>query len=485
MDILYTSAFNLADAIKAQTLSSREVLEFFLARIEQFNPTLNAVVALDTERARARADAADQAAKNGESWGPLHGVPLTIKDALNTSGIVTVGGIPECADNIPDSNALSVQRYIDAGAIVFGKTNVPYISADLQSYNDVYGVTNNPWNVERTCGGSSGGAAAAVAAGLTPLELGSDIGGSIRTPSHFNGVYGHKPSFGIVSQRGHLPPGEHNLSGTDLSVVGPIGTCPADLERALDILVAPSPEDAKAYRLELPLARTTDPRKLRVAVWSDDAFCPVDADIKAAIEAAADSLEAAGAQVDRNARPNVDPEKNRQNYAFTLMAAIGAAMPDEVFEMMKEVAASANPADVSMPTLQARGIASSHREWLRQIEKRQHIRAAWAAFFSDYDVLLCPCANVPAFPHDHTPDMGARALQVNGEVRPYFDVLGWAGLTLNALLPVTAAPVGLSRGGLPIGVQVVADYLEDKTALAVAAMLEQHHRAFCPPPGYK
>lgn len=485
MDILYTSTFKLADAIKAQTLSSREILEFFLARIEQFNPTLNAVVALDTERARARADAADQAAKNGENWGPLHGVPLTIKDALNTSGIVTVGGIPECADNIPDGNALSVQRYIDAGAIVFGKTNVPYMSADLQSYNEVYGVTNNPWNVERTCGGSSGGAAAAVAAGLTPLELGSDIGGSIRTPSHFNGVYGHKPSFGIVSQRGHLPPGGHNLSGTDLSVVGPIGTCPADLERALDILVAPSPEDAKAYRLELPPARTTDPRKLRVAVWSDDAFCPVDADIKAAVEAAADSLEAAGAQVDRNARPNVDPEKNRQNYAFTLMAAIGAAMPDEVFEMMKEVAASADAADVSMPTLQARGIASSHREWLRQIEKRQHIRAAWAAFFSDYDVLLCPCANVPAFPHDHTPDMGARTLQVNGEERPYFDVLGWAGLTLNALLPVTASPVGLSRDGLPIGVQVVADYLEDKTALAVAAMLEQHHRAFCPPPGYK
>lgn len=484
MDILFTSAFKLADAIKAQTLSSREVLEFFLARVEQFNPALNAVVQLDTQRARDRADAADQAAQNGEDWGPLHGVPLTIKDALGTSGIVTVGGMPECANNIPKCNAFSVQRYIDAGAIVFGKTNVPYMSADLQSYNEVYGVTNNPWNLERTCGGSSGGAAAAIAAGLTPLELGSDIGGSIRTPSHFNGVYGHKPSYGIVSQRGHLPPGENVLSDTDLSVVGPLGTCPADLERALDILVAPSPEDAKAYQLTLPPARTTDPRKLRVAVWSDDTFCPVDADIKAAIEAAADSLEAAGAKVDRNARPKIDPEQNRQNYAFTLMAAMGAGMPDAVFEMMKEIAAAADPADVSLPTLQARGIASSHREWLHQVEKRQHIRAAWATFFSDYDVLLCPCANVPAFPHDHTPDMAARTLKVNGEERPYFDVLGWAGLTLNALLPVTAAPVGLSRDGLPIGVQVVADYLEDKTALAVAAMLEQHHRAFCPPPGY-
>lgn len=484
MDILYTSAFKLAEAIKAQTLTSREVLEFFLARVDQYNPTLNAVVALDTDRARARADAADEAAQSGQDWGPLHGVPLTIKDALGTEGIVTVGGIPECKNNIPGSNALSVQRYIDAGAIVFGKTNVPFMSSDLQSFNEVYGCTNNPWNLERTCGGSSGGAAAAVAAGLTPLELGSDIGGSIRTPSHFNGVYGHKPSFGIVSQRGHLPPGEHTLSESDLSVVGPIGTNPADLERALDILVAPNPEDARAYRIELPAARTTDPAQLRVAVWSDADFCPVDADIKAAIEAAADSLEAAGAHVDRSARPAVNPDKNQQNYAFTLMAAMGSGMPSQVFEMMKEVAATADPGDVSLATIQARGISSSHREWSRQMEKRAHIRAAWAAFFTDYDVLLCPCAHVPAFAHDHSPDMNARTLQVNGQERPYTDVLSWAGLTLNALLPATAAPVGVSRDGLPIGVQVVADYLEDKTALAVAAMLEQHHRPFCPPPGY-
>ena len=157
MDILYTSAFKLAEAIKAQTLSSREVLEFFLARVEQYNPALNTVVALDTERARARADAADKAAQCGEDWGPLHGVPLTIKDAFSTEGIVTVGGIPECANNVPASNAISVQRYIDAGAIVFGKTNVPYMSSDLQSFNEVYGVTNNPWNLEHSSGGSSGG----------------------------------------------------------------------------------------------------------------------------------------------------------------------------------------------------------------------------------------------------------------------------------------------------------------------------------------
>ena len=484
MDILYKSAFQLADEIKAQTLKSRDVLEFFLGRVESHNPKINAVVAFDIERARERADAADAAAANGEDWGPLHGVPLTIKDALCTEGLVTVGGIPECRENIPKTNAIGVQRYVDAGAIVFGKTNVPYMSSDLQSYNEIYGTTNNPWDVERTCGGSSGGAAAAVAAGLTPLELGSDIGGSIRTPSHFNGVFGHKPSYGIVSQRGHLPPGETTISETDLSVVGPIGTNPDDLEKALDLLVGPNPEYAKAYRIELPPARTTDASQLRVAVWSDDEACPVDAEIKAAIESAADALEAAGARVDRSARPNLDPENNRVNYGLTLASAIGSGMPEEIYQMMKELSEASDPADNGFATLQARGIALPHRSWVRQIEKREHIRAAWAEFFQDYDVLLCPCVHVTAFPHDHEPDFNVRSLTVNGEERPYWDILFWAGLTLNALLPVTATPVGLSSEGLPIGMQVVADYLEDKTALAVAKMLEQHHRAFSPPPGY-
>ncbi len=481
-DILYRPAFDLATDIKAGKLSSVAILEFFLDRVENINPALNAVVALDPERARARAAEADAAAERGEDWGPLHGVPLTIKDALCTEGLVTVGGIPECRDNIPASNAVAVQRYLDAGAIVFGKTNVPFMSSDLQSFNEVYGTTNNPWNQERTCGGSSGGAAAAVAAGLTPLELGSDIGGSIRTPSHFNGVFGHKPSFGIISQRGHLPPGEHVLSESDLSVVGPIASNVSDLERAMDVLVAPNPEDARAYSIKLPPARTTEVSTLRVAVWADDEFCPVDRDIRSAIEAAADSLAAAGASINHSARPAVDPASNQVNYAIMLMAAMGGGMPDAVYNMMKELADTSDPADLSMPVLQARGIAASHREWTRQMEKREHIRRAWSEFFQQYDVLLCPCAFTTAFPHDHNPDMHARRLTINGDERPYLDVLGWAGLTLNALLPVTAVPIGTSSEGLPIGVQVAADYLEDRTALAAAKMLEVHHRGFQAPP---
>lgn len=484
MDLLYRSAFKIAEDIKEKRVTAREVLEFFLERVARHNSALNCVIALDEERARARADKADAALARGEDWGPLHGVPLTIKDALSTKGLVTVGGIPDCRDNVPTENALAVQSYIDAGAIIFGKTNVPFMSSDLQTFNEVYGTTNNPWNTDRTCGGSSGGAAAALAAGLTPLELGSDIGGSIRTPCHFNGVYGHKPSFGIVPNRGHLPPGEGVLSEGDLSVVGPLGTCIDDLQGALDIVAAPLPEDAPGWKLALPPASFSSASELRVAVWSDDTFCPVDKDIVKAIDAAGGALAELGAQVDYEARPDFDPMGNQINYALLLMSDMGGGMPQAVYEAAREMVAAAEPGDMSQPLLQMRGIALSHRDWQHQNEKRLHIRAAWSRFFEDFDVLLCPCALVPAFPHDHNPDMQARVLEVNGEQRPYMDILSWAGLTLNAYLPVTAVPVGQSRDGLPIGMQIVAPYLGDRTSLAVGGLLEEHHRGFVAPPGF-
>ncbi len=484
MKLLYKSAFVIADDIKAQRIKSVEVLEFFIARVEQHNSKLNAVVAFDYERARARAADADKAAASGDDWGPLHGVPCTIKDALRVEGLVTAGGDPAHKDHIPKANAVAVQRYLDAGAIVFGKTNVPFMSADLQSYNDVYGTTNNPWKVEHTCGGSSGGAAASVAAGLTPIEIGSDIGGSIRTPSHFNGVYGHKPSYNLVPQRGHLPPHEHTLTETDLSVVGPIGTCPDDLEKALDILVGPLPEMGPAYSIQLPPARTMNPKKLRVAVWSDDELCPVDADIKAAIESAADCLEALGATVNRTARPDFDVKKYERNYRFLLGSAMGGSMPQAIFESMTEALQTLTPEDASDRAVMARAIAGPYRGWSREHERREQFRKTWAEFFDDYDVLLCPCAFVPAFPHDHHPNQDERTLMCNGEERPYFDIVFWAGLTLNAYLPATAVPVGTSRDGLPIGMQIAGNYLDDRTTLAVAKILEKAFRGFEAPEGY-
>lgn len=484
MHILYRSAFGLADDIKAGKLSAVSVLEFFLDRVKRLNDGINAVVALDTDRALARALEADRAAADGEDWGPLHGVPMTIKDAWCTQGLVTTGGIPERQDFVPERNAIAVQRLVDAGAIIFGKTNVPYMSADLQSFNDIYGVTNNPWNSQRTCGGSSGGAAAALAAGLTPLELGSDIGGSIRTPSHFNGVFGHKSSYKLITKRGHLPPGDTVLSEADLSCAGPLATCVDDLEQALALLMGSAP-DVPAYSISaLPTPSFRDASHLRVAVWANDDFCPVDTAIAEHIESAARTLESLGAHVDRKARPALDPVANHINYTQLLLAVVGANMPDEVRQMAHDMVAAADSNDMSEPLLQMRGISLSHRDWMTQNEIRQRTRVAWEAFFRDYDVLLCPCAHVPAFPHDHNPDMQARRIAVNGEERPYTDIMKWAGLTLNAYLPATAVPLGTTSDGLPVGLQIASRYLGDRTTLAVARLLETNHRAFVPPPGY-
>lgn len=484
MKLLYRSAFQIAVDIKEQRITARQVLEFFLGRIALHNTQINAVVVIDAERALARADEADIAANNSEDWGPLHGVPLTIKDAFCTQGLITTGGMPDYSEYVPKKNALAVQRYIDVGAIVFGKTNVPFMSSDIQSFNDIYGVTNNPWDTLLTCGGSSGGAAAALAAGLTPLELGSDIGGSIRTPCHFNGVYGHKPSFGIVPQHGHLPPGENTVSNTDLSVVGPLATCVLDLEGALDVIVGAAPEDASTWRITLPEPSFSNVTKLRVAVWSDDKFCPVDIEIVASIDSAGATLAKLGAMVDYKARPNFDPEANHVNYIQLLMAAMGGGMPDTVHDMAAKAVAAADPADMSEPLLQMRGISLSHKAWLKQNERRLHIQKIWGEFFEEYDVLLCPCAHVAAFPHDHVGSMESRRLQVNGQDRPYMELMRWAGLTLNAYLPATAAPIGQTRSGLPIGVQIVTRNMGDKTSLAVAKILEQHHRSFIPPPDF-
>lgn len=279
-NILYRSAFAVAADIKRGVLTSSEVLEFFLDRVERFNPGINAVVQLDAERARERAAAADRAARHGEDLGPLHGVPLTIKDAYLTEGIVSANGMPEYRDNVPTRNSDGVQRYVDAGAIVFGKTNTPYASGDWQSFNALYGATGNPWDPARTCGGSSGGAGAALAAGMTPLELGGDIGGSIRIPSHFNGVFGHKPSHGIVSQR-NLVDWPEQIGEQDLWVVGPMGITATDVRDALRVLVGATAEKAIAWRVELPAARTTDVTKLRVATCFERPGYPVDAEVAA------------------------------------------------------------------------------------------------------------------------------------------------------------------------------------------------------------
>jgi amidase len=441
------------------------------------------VVTLDEEGARARALEADEALARGELWGPLHGLPMTLKDAFETAGMRTTGGTPAYRDHVPTVDADVTARIRGAGAVIFGKTNMPVDGSDWQSFNPIFGCTNNPWDLGRTPGGSSGGSSAALAAGLTGFEVGSDLAGSIRWPSHCCGVYGLKPSYRIISPRGHVPGPPGMLAPLDLAVMGPMGRSADDLDLGLDVLAGPDPVRAAAWRLELPAPRVTSLRGARVAVWLNDDFCPVDDEVTAVLRGAVDAVRDAGAVVDESARPVVMGEAVQLYYGL-LMALGGALSSDEEFAQLVELADGAPDDDMSDDVMVARGITQRVRDWQHLNEQRHQVRAQWASFFQDFDVLLCPVAPTPAFPHDHKPE-GERRIVVNGEPRPYVDtVVPWAGLLTMPYLPSVMAPVGLSGGGLPVGIQVVAPYLQDRTAVEFARQLADVVGGFVPPPGY-
>lgn len=294
MDPAYRSTARLALMLREGELSAEAMLEHFLGRVERHNTALNAVVTTDLDTARRRAREADAARARGESWGPLHGIPMTVKETYEVVGMPTTAGAPALRDHWSKANAAAVQRLLDAGAVIYGKTNVPLFAGDLQSYNAIYGTTNNPWDLARTPGGSSGGAAAALAAGMTSLELGSDIGGSIRTPASFCGVCGHKSSYGIISSRGHIPGPPGSLSRSDISVAGPLARTVDDLQLAMGLLVGPEPEQAVGWQLRLPPARCRRLTDFRVAAWLDDPGCPVDAEVVSILEGLVGQLRGAG-----------------------------------------------------------------------------------------------------------------------------------------------------------------------------------------------
>jgi len=483
-DIAHQSASVLAEALRAKEVSSRELLALYLDRIERLNPAINAVVTLDEERAYQRADEADEALARGEVWGPLHGLPMTVKDAFETAGLRTTGGITELSDHVPDTDADAIARLRAAGAVIFGKTNVPAGSADWQSFNDIFGTTNNPWDVSRTPGGSSGGSAAAVAAGFTGFEIGSDLAGSIRTPCGWSGVYGLKPTHGIVPSRGHIPGSPGTLAEMDLGVMGPIGRSADDLDLGLDVLAGPNPARSIAWRLDLPAPRATALRDFRVAAWLDDPLCPVEAEVVTIMEAAVEAIRGAGAQVDDTARP-VDLEESWHLYLSLLMGMASSVIPAELFDELVGYVASA-PDDGSDGYRTARLMTQRARDWQGFDEERHQTRRRWASFFQDHDVLLCPVVPTVAIPHDHAPDQDDRKVVVNGESRAYDNQMTmWSGPTATMpLLPSAMVPIGRTRAGLPVGIQVVAPYLEDRTAVAFARAMADVVGGFDVPPGF-
>ena len=481
IDIATASATELAAAIRRREISSLELLEAYAARIARLNTPYNAVVTLDLERARERAKAADDALAHGENWGPLHGLPITVKDALETAGIRTTGGFPAWSAHVPTADAVVVDRTVRAGAIVFGKTNLPVLSGDLQSYNPIFGTTTNPWNTARTSGGSSGGAAVATAAGFTSFEIGSDIGGSIRTPSNWCGVYGHKPSYGLIPLRGHIPGAPGTLGEDDLSVVGPLARSAADLDLLLGIQAGPSTVSARAWSLNLPPPRHENLRDFRVAAWLDDDDFPVDAGVRAVLSQSVQALRGAGASVDEGARPALRLADIFDTYLRLLSPVIVGNSSDEEFAGFSSIAA-AMPADARDGlTLMARYGTESHRQWLAANEARERIRVAFADFFTRYDVLLTAVTPVTAIAHDHSEPMPMRSLTINGAPRPYFDLLSWISPATCAYLPATVAPAGFAADGLPVGVQIVGPYLEDRTTIHFAAKLAETIGGFVAP----
>ncbi len=481
----YQGATELASAVREKRISCIDLLEVHLERVRQHNGSVNAVIVLDEARARQRARAADAALKSGKLWGALHGVPMTVKESFDVAGLPTTWGVPALRNNIARSNAAAIEALLAAGAVIFGKTNVPMLLADWQSFNAIYGSTNNPWDLRRTPGGSSGGSGAALAAGMTPLELGSDIGASIRSPANFCGVYGHKPSFGIVPQYGHGIPGAQ--VPIDMLVCGPLARSAEDLALALEILAGPEPANRAAWRLELPKPRARALKDFRVAVKVDDPNCAVDGEVVARVQAVADAIAKAGGKVNEKARPRIDTLRAHAMYVQLLRGATAGLVPEDVMAQLREKAAAGSPNDESASARMLRGVLQDHRTWFKAHEEREQLRAAWGEFFQDYDVLLCPASSMPAFPHDQARDRTERKVVVNGRDEEFnTHVPGfWAGIANLPYLPSTVAPAGRTGTGLPVGVQILGPYLEDHTTIEFARLLAQVTEGFVPPPAYR
>lgn len=480
-DIAFLPARRLARLIRRGKIGCLELLDHYLDRVERYNPALNAIIVTDIDNARRRARAADTALAKGEIWGPLHGVPMTVKDSFDVAGLPTTWGSPDYRDNIARRNALAVDRWLDAGVVLFGKTNVPIWLADSQSFNAIYGTTNNPWDLSLTPGGSSGGASAALAAGLTGIEMGSDIAGSIRNPAAFCGLFGHKPTFGVCSTRGHAL--DDNVGALDILVVGPLARAADDLALGLSIIAGPDDIAARGNPLALPPPRKKRLDEFKVGIVLNHPTAPVDPTVQDRLQDLADFLARQGTRISDTARPDIDLHDAHQTFDVLLRSATSARLDDAQQAGFRE-ALDALPAGTD--TKQSRmmqGNTLSHRDWLRLDEHRQRMRWKWHDFFDDYDLLLCPVMCTAAYPHDPTPPY-ERTLVVDGETITANTYLFWAGYSCVAYLPSTVAPIGLTADGRPVGVQIVGPEYGDLTCIQFARLLEKAYRSFVPPPAY-
>jgi amidase len=455
---LFGSATDAARRLRRRELSSRELTGMLLARIEAVDPALHAVVALRAEAALAEASAADEATARGGPVGPLHGVPVTVKDAFDVAGLPTTWGNPAFKDHLAGADATVVRRLNEAGAIVVGKTNVAFMLGDFgQTANPLHGVTNNPWDQGRTPGGSSGGAAAALAAGMTFLDYGSDLVGSIRIPASFCGVYGLKPSVATVPLTGFQPPGPPAGPSdmTYMSAVGPLGRSPGDLRTALAATGGPEGDAAKAYAWGVAPPRRTRLEDVRVGFVLDHAAAPVSSEVAGPLSDAVDALARAGAKVVEGWPDGVDPVRQAESFGFHVRLFFAFQQPGGDDTTLSAV--------------------------VEQEQRRMAARVAWGRYFDDVDVFMCPVNFTPAFPHDDRP-FDSRTITTPEGARPYGDQPFWVAHASLPGLPAVAAPIGRTKGGLPVGAQILGPLHEDDTAITFAELLGELVGGFEPPP---
>ena len=481
----FKTATECSAALAARKVSAVELAQDAIERIERHDAQINAICVRDFERALDTARAADTALARGERR-PLLGIPLTVKESYNVAGLATTWGIPAQKDFRPPADALAISRVKDAGGVILGKTNVPLGLGDWQSYNDIYGTTNNPYDPGRTPGGSSGGSAAALAAGYGPLSLGSDIGGSLRVPAFHCGVYAHKPTFALVPSRGHTPPPLPPLPlDRDMAVIGPMARCALDLSLLLGVIAGPDPLEAgTAYKLDLPPPRHLELKNFRVLLIDTDPVMPTNAAVRTAIDRLGVNLGKAGVKVERESPLLPDFAASSRLFMRMLLSFLAVGFTPEAYDGAVAEAAKLPAEDMSLKAQRLRGIALSHRDWVMADRGRARLRAQWRALFEHFDAVICPVMPTPAYPHDHSADQETRRIDIDGKDYVYPDQLAWPGIATLPGLPATAIPIGLSPEGLPVGVQILGPWLEDRTPLKLAELIEREFGGFVPPPAF-
>lgn len=480
----FKSATEAAEAIQLGNTSSTELTTHILERIKHINPRLNSIITPQHEQALKRAGEADKAQLHGEYWGPLHGVPVTVKDQYEIKGVPTTCGSPIYADHIPERNAVIVNRLLDAGAIIIAHTNVPELIADWQTYNKIHGTTVNPWNHETPPGGSSGGCAASVATGLTYLSIGSDFAGSIRVPAHFTGVYGHRPSIGTVPLRGSVPDSMNSIHRppSRMSTPGPLARSPADLRLAMEVIGGPDQYESTAYTWNMPPPRHRNLEDYRIGYIIDEPRCPLSQETRKPIQETINQLKDKVHSAQEGWPNPVDPAEQFHLFKLLRYADKAAQLKDKDLEETRRLAERPNVDDEA---LKAWVWTTEHRHHIGFEEKRIAVRCLWQKIFKDIDVFLMPVNYTAAFPHDHSEPMTKRTIETSEGERPYMDQLYWMTYSSITGLPCTVAPAGFTDTGLPVGIQILGPYLEDGTTIHFAELLEKVTGGYTEPLGYR